>query len=285
MHHPDITRARFADGELLAAAPLRAEQAYVDRRFAWLGRLLGRAVVDGLHVRILDCEQLVVEPGSAIDDSGEEIVLVEAQPIKAVSGMVCIRRAPPRGVAAATIAPTRGGTPEPIIVAEIAQAEVSIVAPGAIADQVPIAFVRWDDAIGWIVVAMPRPPRGLHNVASPTTIALLSWQHGAEGSWPPWIEFSTPVWSMPPQQLLEFHPADRRTSVVAPCDVALDPAKMRLTFAGNDRKPPRPGDLVIVRLACDFILDMRGVPVAAGVMSGPGGLFESWFRVSAEASR
>jgi hypothetical protein len=73
-------RPRWFDGRFLAASDLQAEQNYFLVRQSDLGRASGSGVVDGLMVSAVPSgglDQLQIEPGSGITDTGELIVLPE----------------------------------------------------------------------------------------------------------------------------------------------------------------------------------------------------------------
>ena len=78
---PRRWRPRWFDGRFLAASDLQAEQNYFLVRQADLGRAGGSGVIDGLLVsEVVDTsgiEQLRIDPGEGVTDTGELVVLFE----------------------------------------------------------------------------------------------------------------------------------------------------------------------------------------------------------------
>src|SRR5215475_8881101 len=71
-------RPRWFDGRFLAASDLQAEQNYFLVRQSDLGRAGGSGIVEGLMVSLAtDAEQLRIEAGSGVTDTGELIVIPE----------------------------------------------------------------------------------------------------------------------------------------------------------------------------------------------------------------
>jgi hypothetical protein len=75
-------RPRWFDGRFLAASDLLAEQNYFRVRQTDLGRASGSGVIEGLAVSVIDrpgdrTDQLRIEPGDGITDTGELVTLFE----------------------------------------------------------------------------------------------------------------------------------------------------------------------------------------------------------------
>jgi hypothetical protein len=75
-----LTRNRYFTGRLLTAADFQVEQDYFRRKMRIHNRcLFGSGVVTGLEVTLdhNDADVVIVEPGCAIDDVGEDLLICE----------------------------------------------------------------------------------------------------------------------------------------------------------------------------------------------------------------
>ena len=73
-------RPNFYDGQLLLEKDFLAEQGYhINARRQHNLKLYGNGVVSGLKVVILNETSVTVQPGIAIDESGQEILLNTAE--------------------------------------------------------------------------------------------------------------------------------------------------------------------------------------------------------------
>jgi hypothetical protein len=314
-----VYRTRFADGMLLTAADLDQEQTYVERRLRYLSLFLGSGVLAGFDVKAGEGNSIVVGPGRAIDPLGREIVLDQAKDLEGREGLLCVQRDAPLEQTASDLAPTQPPPPEKhVVIRETERAKVEIVDQGttqppspekhvvirvterakveivdqgtALETRVPVAFIRNDGGRSWRIFPAPRLGCVSHRAAVPTGIEKISWTHGDvyHGWREPWsVVFAAPV-SLSPE-VIEIRCAGRNNVVIGVDDVAMSDDDAKLTFAAKvrSREQPDGGDTIVLRLACDFIIDRRGVPVSGAHLAGrlpsgngvPGGTFESWFRV------
>lgn len=67
---------RYYHGKMLTSADFRAEQRYIDNKRMFLNQMvLGKGVLCGLSVRMLNEKALLIESGAALDGMGREIII------------------------------------------------------------------------------------------------------------------------------------------------------------------------------------------------------------------
>ncbi|ESW93812.1 hypothetical protein X770_00870 [Mesorhizobium sp. LSJC269B00] len=290
----DTGRPIFVDGMLLTAKDLSLEQDCVSRRLKQLALSLGWGVIDGMDVAKDpgDRGKLNVSAGHAIDSNGQEIVLDENSEcsIDAEDGVLGVRSIAPKLLTACNIArmattPPDDGTP----VRRIEQAELRFFPRDKLDKAIIDGYVLLADVErSYQNIEIKAASRGL------TSITRTSWQHGSvEDTWPRswWIEFSSLI-DLPPEHALEVRVrSGNRDSIVPVSGLTLT---NNLVTGGAmlclDLQRPggsMDGKTVVVRLACDFVVDWKGQPVSGAYLKGrlpsgnwvAGGLFESWVMI------
>ena len=287
-----VRRPNFVDGMLLIAEDLSLEQKYLNRRLRQIALRDGWGVVEGLGVTDDGKGNLAISPGSAIDAQGCEIVLDESPEggVPAKTGVLCIRR----------------GDPKPLTASDVARMACTSSNAGLVVryvEQAEVEIRQWRDLVsdlekGWVPLVrieadakITIPP-----VQRLTTISGLSWSHGeSQGPSEWWIKFSAPVAKAPSQALeIRIRSGGGTEKIIA---AALEPDALGIQHyfkidLAQQKKAKRETETIFIRLACDFILDWKGDPVSGAHLAGrlpsgngiAGGLFESWFTISEQAT-
>src|ERR1044071_5018627 len=82
---PPLERLNYFNGQRLEATDLRLEQSYQMRVRRWLNRSLYTwGIAAGLEVSVKpgDKHKVIVSPGLALDQEGQEIILIEEQEVQ-----------------------------------------------------------------------------------------------------------------------------------------------------------------------------------------------------------
>lgn len=276
-------RPRFVDGMLLSAEDLTLEQHYVDRRLLQVGPRFGKGVVSGLEAH-LEGDMIIINRGCAIDAAGREIVFAKKSTEKAATGILCVRWDEPkkRNTSAIGRASATSSDAESVIRA-IAKAKIKVIVAqefeqALVDDWVPIADIDIDE-------------QRVTRIARLAGISKVSWKHGESKTIVPenlWIEFSAPVKSFPPQALdiRVRSGAAEKPALLKSFDA--NSTRTRFAFEIESGRIGDEGATVFIRLACDFVLDLKDDPVSGAHLGGtlspngsgngvPGGVFESWF--------
>ncbi len=313
---PALRRPRFFDGRFLTAADLTLEQTYLrDRLRLYKQALHGWGVVFGLAVKMRSDGHhgclISVEPGYAIDASGEDVFLLESQALSlkpdALTGGRSVTLQAARVERGVDPAPkllgggAKSGTEPSAVVEEV---EIEVVAEGARPSRPGLTLGRleWTAKDGWRLDLSVRRP--VSPLSAGPNIVHTSWTHGgatplssvAAAGLLLEIGFDHPVVSGVDAETFELttHHAGvlRRVCPAAAPHLSPDGMTARLRVAAGSGLAGLAGQVLRVRLHCDFLVDADGLPVSGRHVGGrlptgsggAGGDFDSWFTLSHDHS-
>ena len=309
-HHPDPSlRPAFAEGVLLRADDLAAEQAYLDWRLERLATRLGVGVISGLDVELHsegNKDALVIQPGRAVDSRGRQIELTQAW--RYDLNVFGLERRSLLGI--------RFHAEDAALAGSLTEDESKV---GRRRLGFRVGF-RHDDGEWYEIGKQDRDPSrewwlplavldlGEGTVSPPETrhyaplgadengltiIRELSWRH--DGCVP--VAAATRLMLRFDRHLLCVPPHEAWTVVIERAAggeveaIRSDRLTMRHKRGALElhlSESLRPGDRVRVRLDCAFVLDRHGVPVSGAHLGGrlptgdgvAGSTFASWFEVA-----
>lgn len=282
-------RPRFVDGTLLSAEDLTLEQSYLDRRVQQFGTPFGCGVVEGMQVELREKEQIVtITPGWAVDAKGREILLTREAEEKADNGVLCVRWREPDKLSANAVSPLRAPSNSSSVIRLIARSEICVF---EFVSDLGQALLE-----GWVPIAdVNVGEKRVMRITRLTGVSKISWTHGKSKTAVPdnlWVEFSAPLKSFPLQALDIRIRADGTETLAVVKTIAADRTGTRWSFDIEPQQVRAERATVFIRLACDFILDLKGDPVSGAHLGGtllrggngvPGGVFESWFLIDGAA--